>query len=152
MDSIRDQVRRELRRFGDGGRLGDIVAAWPEAVGAPVAANAWPARVGRDGTLHVATSSAAWSFELSQLSPLLLERLRDALGAEAPTALRFAVGRLPELAAPAEAPVAAAAGAGAADVHRARELAAGISNEELRELVARAVAAALARAPSDGRI
>ena len=32
---------------------------------AAIAANAWPARIARDGTLHVATSSSAWAFELT---------------------------------------------------------------------------------------
>ena len=34
-------------------------AGGSEAVGDPIARNAWPARLGRDGTLHVATASAA---------------------------------------------------------------------------------------------
>ena len=45
-----------------------------------VAANAWPARIARDGTLHVNTSSSAWAFELGQLAPTILERLSEKLG------------------------------------------------------------------------
>ena len=74
----------------------EVLAAWPEAVGPMVAANAWPARIARDGTLHVNTSSSAWAFELGQLAPEILERLSEKLGESAPKALRFAVGHLPE--------------------------------------------------------
>ena len=71
---------RELARFGPAEGMTEIVRAWPGAVGDQIARNAWPARLARDGTLHVATSSSAWAFELAQLEPKLLERLREALG------------------------------------------------------------------------
>ena len=35
--------------------MADLVARWPEAVGRGIARNAWPARIARDGTLHVNT-------------------------------------------------------------------------------------------------
>ena len=63
-ERIGDDVRRELGQLGPGGAIADVVAAWPEAVGDSIARNAWPARIARDGTLHVATSSSAWAFEL----------------------------------------------------------------------------------------
>ena len=82
-----------------------IVAAWPAAVGEEVVRNAWPARIARDGTLHVHTSSSVWAFELGQLAPRILERLAAELGEHAPTALRFAPGHLPEAATGAPAGV-----------------------------------------------
>ena len=81
---IEDEVRRELARFGPAAGLGDIVAAWPECVGVGIAANAWPARLARDGSLHVSTSSSAWAFELTQLASSILERLQERLGESAP--------------------------------------------------------------------
>ena len=33
-----------------------------------IARNAWPLRIGRDGTLHVAAASATWAFELDRMS------------------------------------------------------------------------------------
>jgi len=93
---IEDEVRRELARFGPAAGLGDIVAAWPECVGGGIAANAWPARLARDGSLHVSTSSSAWAFELTQLGSSVLERLQERLGDAAPASLRFAPGPLPE--------------------------------------------------------
>lgn len=150
MERIRSGIERELGRFGPAAGMGRMVSAWPEAVGDTVARNAWPARVARDGTLHVATSSSAWAFELSQLAPTVLERLRAALGEEAPAALRFAPGRLPEPAGPEPgeatmkplAPTAEERELGAA-------LAAGIADPDLRELVARAAAASLSRSAAD---
>ena len=58
MERIGPEVRRELDRFGGVGRMSDLVAAWPAAVGETVAANAWPARLARDGTLHVNAGSS----------------------------------------------------------------------------------------------
>ena len=59
MERIGPEVRRELGRFGSAGRMADVVAAWPAAVGETVAANAWPARLARDGTLHVNSASSS---------------------------------------------------------------------------------------------
>src|SRR5439155_21214632 len=67
MEPLGPEVRRELGRFGPQAGLGKLVAAWPAAVGAQIAANAWPARFRRDGILVVHTSSSAWAFELAQL-------------------------------------------------------------------------------------
>lgn len=151
MDPIGGEVRRELRRFGppEGAGMAELVRAWPAAVGPEVARNAWPARLSRDGTLHVATSSAAWAFELGRLSADLAARLRETLGEVAPAKLRFAPGPLPETVPGAEPeagpePVAATP----ADAALGAELASPIEDGELRELVARAAAASLARARS----
>jgi hypothetical protein len=146
MERLADDVGRELRRFGPQGAMADVVAAWPAVVGEAIARNAWPARVTRDGTLHISTSSSAWAFELTQLAPELLTRLVPALGESAPRALRFSPGPLPE------SPVAdgrtPAPPAGRDPTPEETALAAAISaeieDEELRELVARAAAASLA--------
>ena len=61
-ERIGDEVQRELSRFGPAEGMTEIVRAWPEAVGEQIALNAWPARLSRDGKLHVATSSSAWAF------------------------------------------------------------------------------------------
>jgi hypothetical protein len=149
MEPIGAAVRRELSRFGPAAGMADLVAAWPAAVGDAIARNAWPARLARDGTLHVATESSAWAFELAQLADQLLDRLREAVGKAAPARLRFAVGRLPEQG--QEEPEAARAEAippSPADHEAARRIAAEISAEELREAVSKAAALSLARAGS----
>jgi hypothetical protein len=151
MDRLDRQIRRELGRFGPmDGDMTAIVRVWPAAVGETVARNAWPARLARDGTLHVNTASATWAFELGSLVSTILEQLRGELGEAAPPALRFVPGPIPdplaeapELRSPTPPQIAAS------DRAEASELAAGIEDEELRELVARAAAASLARARSD---
>jgi Dna[CI] antecedent, DciA len=150
MELIRADVERELGRFGPAAGMGRVVSAWPGAVGETVARNAWPARFGRDGTLHVTTSSSAWAFELTQLAPTVQERLRLELGEDAPAALRFAPGRLPEppVSSPDEATTAVSAPT-AEERELGDALASGIGDSELRQLVARAATASLARAASD---
>ncbi|MBA3366479.1 MAG: DUF721 domain-containing protein [Actinobacteria bacterium] len=149
-ERIGEHVRRELGRFGPQLGMAEIVAAWPSSVGEEIARNAWPARLARDGTLHVATSSSTWAFELTQLQ----HTVRDRLVAVAPEAtvprIVFAPGRLPE-----------ATGTDGTRAHReplsvgpkelaaGRAIAAGVTSERLRDAVARAAAASLARAPYD---
>jgi hypothetical protein len=150
MERIGSNVERELGRFGVAGSIGRLVEVWPEAVGEAVARNAWPARVARDGTLIVNTSSSAWAFELSHLAPTLLERLRETAAEAAPRALRFAPGPLPEAEpAPLDAAAAARPAPSPEIAAQAALLTAEIADEELRELVARAAAASLASAASD---
>jgi Dna[CI] antecedent, DciA len=147
MKRIGDDVRRELSRFGPALGMTEIVAAWPEAVGPAITRNAWPARLSRDGTLHVTTSSSAWAFELTQLEATIRAKLGERMEVATPRALRFTPGPLPELGAkdvttsqrtvPAPSPAARAAG---------ERIAAPIADEALREAVARAAAASLAAA------
>ena len=152
MEPIGRDVRRELDRFGPAAGMSELVTAWPAVVGPAVARNAWPARLARDGTLHVATSSAAWAFELAQLATELLVQLRSAVGDAAPAALRFKVGPVPERPAdPDPASRRATVMAGPEERALAEALAARIADEDLRSLVARAAAASLARAAADRR-
>jgi hypothetical protein len=149
-ERIGEDVKRELGRFGPAAGMAEIVAAWPDLVGEQIARNAWPARLARDGTLHVATSSSAWAFELAQLAPEVLGRMRAAVGTAAPASLRFAPGRLPT-------PLLPSAGGAQKDVReptpeqvsQAAELAARIEDENLREVVAKTAAQSLARASDD---
>jgi hypothetical protein len=150
-DRIGDDVRRELERFGPAGHMAELVAAWPGLVGDQIARNAWPARFARDGTLLVATSSSAWTFELTQLQQEILTRLRQALGDDAPASLRFFPGKIPEPpTADADAPVREVASPTPEQLDQGAALAAQIEDEDLRKVVAKTAAASLARAP-DGR-
>jgi hypothetical protein len=153
IERLAAEVRRELGRFapieGDGAAVARV---WPRAVGETIARNAWPARLAGDGTLHVATVSATWAFELARLADTILEQLRADLAERTPRALRFAPGPVPD-------PPAPAAGGAPAPVlettpeqrAEAAAIAAGIEDEELRELVARAAAASLAKGPPEPR-
>jgi len=158
MERLDRSIRGELGRFAPGdddphwGSMVAIVQGWPAAVGEMVARNAWPARLARDGTLLVHTSSSTWAFELDRMGAEILDRLRVEAGEGAPPSLRFVPGPIPEPA--AEAPERGRSpGPVATDEDRAAaaEAAAAIEDEELRGLVARAAAASLARARSGAR-
>jgi hypothetical protein len=150
MERIDRDVQAELSRFGPAGGMAEIVAAWPGVVGDSIAANSWPARLGRDGTLHVTVSSSPWAFELAQLELEIAARLAHALGEEVPRRLRFAPGPVPEARvanvrkqeqfSPVPSPE---------DREQAAKIAAPVRDLELRELISRAAAASLARASSD---
>jgi hypothetical protein len=143
MQPIGGDVRRALGRFGPAAGMAELVESWPAAVGGAIAQNAWPARIGRDGTLHVHTADAVWAFELGQRAEEIAQRIGV-------TRVRFTPGPLPE--APAEPPGERPERPqpGREHVERAASLAAGIEDEELRAAVARAAAASLARSEADG--
>ena len=142
MDPLADAVERELRSLGPNAAIGETTAAWPAAVGAEIARNAWPARFQRDGTLVVYARDSIWAFELGHRAAEIAARLPGR------PPLKFLPGPLPEPGAPEEA--AAAPPAATLEQRRqAAEWAASIEDEELREAVARAAAASLAAAPDD---
>lgn len=155
MDRLGDEVERELARGGsrDAIPLAALTRAWPTAVGPAIARQAWPLRIGRDGTLHVATASATWANELTLLGEDILGRLRAQLGDETPGRLRCAVGPIPEPVTPppaaAPAPAEPAAEAPPDVASAALSAASAIEDPELRELVARAARASLGREASD---
>ena len=133
-------MKRELRRLGPNADMGDVVAAWPGAVGDEIARNAWPARFQRDRTLIVHARDAIWSFELGHRAGEISARLPGT------PPLKFVPGPLPEVG--AEPPQATPQGSPPAtleQVARATRWASEIDDEELRALVARAAAASLAR-------
>jgi hypothetical protein len=146
MKRVGDDVARELSRFGTATALAPIVEAWSAAVGPEIARNAWPARLGRDGTLHVHTSSATWAFELGQLEA----RIRSSLGKQSPPRLRFAVGPLPEPAPDASSEaMSRAVSPSPQHTAAAAELTARIGDEKLRKVVAKTAALSLAKADYD---
>jgi hypothetical protein len=141
---IGDDVERELGRFGPQAGMAKVLEAWPTAVGATIARNAWPARIARDGTLHVNAADAIWAFELTSRATEIAARLDV-------ERVRFAPGSLPEpISEAAEAAPDRAAAPSRAEREQGARLAATIEDENLRKIVARAAAASLARG-SDGR-
>ena len=132
-------MKRELRRFGPNAAMGDVVAAWPAAVGEEIAHNAWPARFQRDRTLIVHTRDAVWGFELGHRAAEISARLPGK------PSLKFVSGPLPE---PGFDSTPATQGSPPATLEQTEQAAvwaAQIDDEELRSLVARAAAASLAR-------
>ncbi|MFL5945460.1 MAG: DciA family protein [Gaiellaceae bacterium] len=123
--------------------MAPLVEVWPAAVGDVIARNAWPARIARDGTLHVNTTDSIWAFELTSRA----EEIRSRLGARPPARLAFTPGPIPEpaedasgsLPQPPEQP---------SEEHRAaaEALTRDIRDDGLREVVAKTVAFSLSRA------
>ena len=153
MERIGREVERELGRGGsrDAIPLAALTAAWPTVVGDAVARHAWPLRIARDGTLHVATASSTWAHELGFLSDEILERLRAQLGTDAPTKLRCAVGPIPEVDRSDEEspePLPDEDDMPFEVRSEAAAVASAITDPELREVVARAARASLLRARS----
>jgi hypothetical protein len=144
MDSIGEEIRAELHRFGADSGAGDVVAAWPAAVGAEIARNAWPARTQPDGTLVVHVRDSIWGFELTQRVTEISARLPGS------PRLRFVPGPLPD-----EAPEPTAPSPLVPTEEQARAaaaLTAEIEDPNLRESVAKVIKAAFARTPDDRSI
>ena len=139
MDRLAEDNRKELGRFGPQAGMPELLERWPAAVGEQIARFAWPARIARDGTVHVHTADSVWAFELGHRAAEIAGRL----GVER---LRFAPGPLPEPSPERlETPVVPTPDEDA----RARDLTAEIDDENLRETVQKAVRLSLARSRLD---
>jgi hypothetical protein len=115
--------------------MAELLERWPAAVGEAIARNAWPARIGRDGTVYVNTADSVWAFELGHRAAEISERLGG-------VKLRFAPGPLPE---PVVEVVRETVSPTPEEVAEARRIAAVIDDENLRECVQKAVSFSLAR-------
>ncbi len=122
--------------------MAEVLERWIDAVGSDIARNAWPARIARDGTVHVNTADSVWAFELGHRATEIAAKL----GA---SAVRFAPGPLPE---PDEAVSERTVERTPQDEERARAIASSITDEKLRESVQKAVSFGLARGRDDTAI
>jgi hypothetical protein len=120
--------------------MAELVERWPAAVGEQIARFAWPARIGRDGTVHVHARDSVWAFELGR-------RAREIAGRLGIEKLRFAPGPLPSP--EPEQPARKTVIPSVEDELRAAAIAAPIEAENLRETVQKAIALSLARGASD---
>jgi predicted nucleic acid-binding Zn ribbon protein len=73
--------------------LAELQTAWPEAVGAAIAAEATPAAE-RDGVVTVACSASVWAHELELMGPAIVERLNARLGGRRVTRIRCSASPL----------------------------------------------------------
>ena len=142
MDPLGSEIRSELARFGPQAGMAELVDRWPAAVGAAIAQNALPARISKDGTVHIATNDSVWAFELGQRAG----EIAAVLGVPK---VRFAPGPLPEPdLVPQESPLEVTA----EEAELAQAIASAISDEKLRESVQKAVSFSLARGRSSTQI
>jgi Dna[CI] antecedent DciA-like protein len=133
------EIRKELSLFGPQAGMAEVLDRWVDAVGPDIARNAWPARIARDGTVHVNTADSVWAFELGHRASEIAAKL-------AAPAVRFAPGPLPE---PDEVAPEHAVERTPEDDERARAIASSISDPNLRESVQKAVSFGLVRGRDD---
>lgn len=72
LEAVRDELAPETL-------LADVQRAWPEVVGAVIAAEAQPTAE-RGGVLTISCSAAVWAQELDLMAPAILGRLNGVLG------------------------------------------------------------------------
>jgi hypothetical protein len=141
VEPLGETIRAELRRVGADSGAGDVATAWPDAVGEEIARHAWPARTQPDGTLVVHVRDSIWGFELTQRADEISGRLPGS------PRLRFVPGPLPDTTPDAAPPRVVEATPEQAE--EAAALTADIDDPDLRESVAKAIKATLAKAPPD---
>ncbi len=76
---------------GDSARVMRIAECWEEAVGPEIAAHCRPTAL-RGGVLEATVDSSVWCQQLQLRGPEIIEALRAARPAEAPSELWFRVG------------------------------------------------------------
>ena len=145
-----EMLGRFRRRSGGppAGATGALAEAWRGVVGAVVADHTAPLRRSRAGVLTVACSSAAWAQELTMRRDELVRLLAAAAPDAGVTGLRFSIAdhvtahaaAEPAVQAPPPPPVPGARERAIGD-----GAAAGIADPAVRDLIARAAAAAEAR-------
>jgi hypothetical protein len=151
MERLEHEVREAAKRAGLPA-ASELLEVWPAVVGETIAANAWPAKQTRAGLLVVNTTSTTWAFELKHLAPKILEKLKLALPGGCPSELRFVPGPVPgEARAAGEQMDLRTPVVGDEERLCGEELAASVSDKELRELIARAAAASLAKSSAKTR-
>ena len=151
-----EMLGRFRRRSGGPppGGAGAVAEAWRGVVGPAVAEHTAPLRRSRAGVLTVACSSAAWAQELTMRRDELVRLLAQAAPDAGVTGLRFAVADHVPAAEPPPPPPAPAPVPGPRERALGDDAAAGIADPAVRDLVARAAAAAEARRlrpPSGGK-
>lgn len=119
---------------------------WGEAVGPQIAAKSQPAAF-RDGTLTVRVAGSAWLQQLSLMKREIVDQLNEAIGAPLVIDLFFKQGRLDELPAESTAPAPPKRQLSDAERQRLAEVAAPVSDPELRAAFMALFASQLADAP-----
>ena len=86
-------IRAILKQAGvaEGVDESQLRSAWKELAGDFVAAHSEPVSI-RDGHLVLRVAQPAMRFHLEQMKPMLLKRIREALGADRVRSIRFQTG------------------------------------------------------------
>jgi predicted nucleic acid-binding Zn ribbon protein len=116
-----------------------VMSLWEQVVGPLIAKKSWPEQVS-DGVLAIGVTSHAWSAELQLLKPQILTRYRQLLGRSILKDVSFRVGRRKVSASANTAsdivPLHPRAGETLASAPLPPTILSGVSNPEVRELLA----------------
>ena len=86
-------IRAILKQAGvaEGVDENQVRSAWKELAGDFIAAHSEPVSI-KDGHLVLRVTQPAMRFHLEQMKPMLLKRIREALGADRVRSIRFQTG------------------------------------------------------------
>jgi len=147
LDGLVGRLLKNRKGLDQGGRVGRLRADWPTVVGRAVADHTAPGYLtGAFLTLYV--DEAAWLTELNFQRPALVTRINEWAGDAWLRDLRLVQHALPA----AEPPAAVRPAPPAVDPKvrdRARQAVAGIEDDALRDVIARALAAGSRRPRND---
>jgi len=126
-----------------------LLSLWDRAVGPQVAAQTYPQDI-RRGILQVRVSSSVWMHQLQFLKEDILRKLRDVMGNDTVSGLRFSIGEIPRPAPapPPDAPPPEVLGTSLLkprDLKLIEENLAPLADPELRELLRRVMTKDLLR-------
>jgi predicted nucleic acid-binding Zn ribbon protein len=138
VDGLMARVLKNKKGMQDGGRVGRLRSTWPTVVGRVVAGHTVPAYL-NDAVLTLFVDEAAWLTELNFQRPALVERINEWAGGAWLRDIRLVQHLLPVVETPAPSPVRRPVDA--ATRGRACTATADLMDEELREVLARTLAA-----------
>jgi len=147
LDGLVGRLLKNRKGLEQGGLVGRLRSEWPAVVGRAVADHTAPGYL-TGGVLTLYVDEAAWLTELNFQRPILVARINEWAGNAWLSDLRLVQHSLPA----SEPPVAAHPAPPAVDPKvrdRARQAVAGIEDEALREVIARALAAGSQRPRND---
>ncbi len=138
LDALLGRLIKDPRLLATGGRVARLREAWVEVVGAPVAAHTEASHL-QGRALVVYVEDGGWLTELNFRRGELLERIHAWAGEPWPEELRLTLHALEAEAGPTPAATPPPAPSGAMR-QAAREAAAEVEDEELRQVIERALA------------
>jgi hypothetical protein len=139
VDGLVARLLKNKKGVQDGGRVGRLRAAWPTVVGRAIADHTVPGYLS-NAVLTLFVDEAAWLTELNYQRPVLVERINQWAGGGWLQDVRLVQRTLPPAETPDLRPAPPTVDAATRD--RARTAAATIADHELRDLIARTLAAA----------
>lgn len=139
------------KRLGLETRLAElrVQREWREIIGEPIASHTWPVQI-RFKKLYLVVENSVWLHQLTFLKPVLLEKLRAAIGPDLITEIAMRVGDVPAQTPPPDSENRTAVPPALSEplLSEAAARAAAVQDPELRARLTRIMAEALSRSAS----